>query len=246
MSRAAIALVALLAERAVGLGDVVVAVPGLDVAVEELDEADAALDQPAGDEELPGLDAGAVHVADVLRLLLDVEGVGGRHLHPVGQLEAGDPRLEVVVLGAGLLVPPVELGQEVELPPLVGLGHDRVADVLDQVLGLLLAGVDVGPLVDAGQEGRSPVGDVGDRQAGAHGDVAGQVLVLGPHPVGQPGPHARAREPLVAAVHQPHRLFVVGRIGVHRADDAQVIDVLGRPREDLAHLDAALRHTSGT
>ena len=41
-------------------GDVVVAVPGLDVAVIELDEPHAPLDQPAGDQELPGLDAGAV------------------------------------------------------------------------------------------------------------------------------------------------------------------------------------------
>ena len=119
---------------------------------------------------------GAVQVADVLRLLLDVEGVGGRHLHPVGQLEDWDPGLEVVVLGARLLVLAVELGEQVELPPLVGPGDDRVADVLDQVLGLLLAGVDVRALVDAGQEGGPPVGDVGDGQAGAHGDEAGQVL----------------------------------------------------------------------
>ena len=80
-------LVALLAERAMGAGDVVVAVPGLHVAVEKLHEPDAALDQAAGDQQLPGLHAGAVHVANGLRLLLDVEGVGRRHLHAVGQLE---------------------------------------------------------------------------------------------------------------------------------------------------------------
>ena len=83
-------------------GDVVVAVPGLDVAVVELDEPHAPLDQAAGDQELPGLHARAVGVADVLRLLLDVEGVGGGHLHAVGQLEAGDPRLEGIVLGPRL------------------------------------------------------------------------------------------------------------------------------------------------
>ena len=35
--------------------DVVVAVPGLSGAVPDLDEADAAFEQPAGDHHLPGL-----------------------------------------------------------------------------------------------------------------------------------------------------------------------------------------------
>ena len=45
---------------------VVVAVPGLALAVPDLHEAHAALDQPAGDQNLPGLRAGAIHVEDVL------------------------------------------------------------------------------------------------------------------------------------------------------------------------------------
>ena len=85
----------------------------------ELDEPDAPFDQAPGDEHLPGLDAGTVHGADVTRLLLHVERIGRHHLHPVGQLEAGDSRLEVVILGTRLLVPAIELGQQVELTPLV-------------------------------------------------------------------------------------------------------------------------------
>ena len=46
--------------------DVVVVVPRLAFAVPDLHEAHAALDQPAGDQDLPRLRAGAVHVADVL------------------------------------------------------------------------------------------------------------------------------------------------------------------------------------
>ena len=61
--------------------------------------------------------------------------------------------------------------------------------------------------------------------AGAHGDEAGQVLVLGPQAVGDPGPHAGPRQPAVAAVHQHQRRLVVGHVGVHRADDAHVVDV---------------------
>ncbi len=130
--------------------DVVVSVPGLDVAMVELDEPDASLDQAAGDQELPRLDARAIGVLDVLGLLGDVEGVGRHHLHPVSQLEAGDPRLQGIVLGPGPLVHPVQVRQQVELPALVRLGHRCVADVLDQLLDLAAPGIDVSPLVDAG------------------------------------------------------------------------------------------------
>ncbi len=185
-------LVAVLGQLAVVLRDVVVAVPGLDVAVIELDEPHAPLDQAAGDQELPGLHARPVGVADIPRLLLDVEGVGGGHLHAIRQLEAGDPRIEGVVLGTRLEVPAVQLGQEVELPALVGSGHGRVLDILDQVLDPAAPGVDVGPLVDAGQERRAPVGDVGDRQTGTHRDEAGQVLVFGAQAVGESRPPCSA------------------------------------------------------
>ena len=43
------------------------AVPGLARAVPGLHVADAPLQEPAGDQELAGMDAGAVQVADVLR-----------------------------------------------------------------------------------------------------------------------------------------------------------------------------------
>jgi hypothetical protein len=33
---------------------------------------------------------------------------------------------------------------------------------------------------------------------------------------------------------------MIGCVGLHRADHADVVDVLSRPREDLADLDAAL------
>src|SRR5205823_8212100 len=74
-------LVALFGEAAMVDLDVVMAIPGLTLAVPDLDEADAALNEPAGDEDLLGLRAGAVHIANMLRLLTHVEGVGRLHLH---------------------------------------------------------------------------------------------------------------------------------------------------------------------
>ena len=67
--------------------DVVVIVPGLARAVPHLHKADAAFEQTAGNEQLPGLCAGTVHLADVFGLLLNVERIGGINLHPIGELE---------------------------------------------------------------------------------------------------------------------------------------------------------------
>jgi hypothetical protein len=55
----------------------------------------------------------------VLRLRLHVKGVAGGHLHPVGQLERLEARLQGGVLGPRLLVPAVQIREQVELPPLV-------------------------------------------------------------------------------------------------------------------------------
>ena len=68
----------------------------------------------------------------------------------------------------------------------------------------------------------------------------GQVLVLGAQAVGQPRPDARPDQPGLAAVHQQQRRLVVRHVGVHRADDADVVDVLGGVREQLADLEPAL------
>ena len=139
-------------------------------------------------------------------------------------------------------MPLVEPAHQVELPPLLGKGHRVVADVLDQLVDARVLGVDVGPLVGAGEERGAPVLGRHDRiAAGTHRDEAGQVLVLRAQAVGDPGPHAGALQAAVAAVHQHQRRLMIGHVGVHRADDAQVVDVLlGRAGEQLAHLDAAL------
>ncbi len=74
----------------VGL-DVVVGVPAVDVARVELDEPDAALDQPAG-QQAAGAELGGPGVVEPVeplglgRLAGKVDGLGGRALHPERQL----------------------------------------------------------------------------------------------------------------------------------------------------------------
>jgi hypothetical protein len=221
--------------------EVVMVVPGLARSGPDLDETHALLEKTAGRQELAGLGAGAVGVPDVLGLAREVEDVDRLHLHAVGELEGLDAGLELSVPAPGLLVAPVEGGEEVELAPLlVGRAHG-VADVADELLDVLVLGVEIGPLVGAGQEGGLPVLGLLDRiPSGAHHDETREVLVLAAEAVGDPGAHARAHQPRVAAVQQEQRGLVVGHVGVHRADHADVVDRLRRVLEEFAHLDPAL------
>ena len=97
--------------------DVGVAVPGelvLHAARVDLDEADAALDQPAGGQALAG-DVVATGVVDAVEPLDRVRArasmsiaSGAADLHAVGQLEALDPRRELGLGGEPFAVELVE------------------------------------------------------------------------------------------------------------------------------------------
>ncbi len=138
-------------------------------------------------------------------------------------------------------VPAIHLLDQIELAALLLGGNGAVADVGDQLVDLRELRVDIGSLVTAGQKGRLPVFGILDRVAArAEHDERRQVLIFSPQPVGEPRADARPRQRGVAAVHQHQRRFVIGNVGVHRADHAQLVGVLPQVREQLADLDAAL------
>src|SRR5690606_35543492 len=88
------ALVALLGEIAVIDFDVVVVVPRLAGPVPELDHPHATFDESTGDEALPCVNAGAVHVLNVFWFERHVEGIGRLALHAEGDLETFDAGIE--------------------------------------------------------------------------------------------------------------------------------------------------------
>ena len=141
----------MLAKLAVASFQVVVMVPGLPLAMPELDEPDPALEQPPGGQKLPSVHARAVHLPDVRRFVADVERLGRFRLHPVGQLERLDAGLELGLVAVPLEVLAVELGQQVELGPLRPGADAVVADVRDQLLDVGVPAVQVGSLVDPGR-----------------------------------------------------------------------------------------------
>ena len=129
----------------------------------------------------------------------------------------------------------IEARQQIELPPLIGLRRARALNVRKEFRDLRLARVEIRPLIDAGQKRAAPVRGIRDGQAGTHCHEAGQILILATEAVRQPGTVARAREPLVAGIHQPHALLVIGRVGIDRLDDAETIGMLtGGLLKDLA------------
>src|SRR5438874_876974 len=109
-------------------------VPGLAVAMPELDEADSALQKPAGRQQLPRMNSGTVHLPDRLRLLADVERVGRFRLHTISQLERLDPRLQLGLMLTLFQVPLIQFGEQVELGTLGTRRDTTVADVRDQFL----------------------------------------------------------------------------------------------------------------
>ena len=101
--------------------------------------------------------------------------------------------------------------------------------------------VDVRPLVGARQKRRLPVLRFLNRiAAGAHGDETGQILIFAAQAVSDPRAETGPNLPGLAAVHKHERGLVVGHVGMHRANDGNVVDVPGNVGEYLADFDAAL------
>ncbi len=80
----------------------------------------------------------------------------------------------------------------------------------------------------------------GRRDVRAQHDVAGQVLVVGPQTVGQPGPERRPADLGMAGVHHEHRRLMIRDVRVDGADEADVVGARADVREQFAHVHSAL------
>ena len=101
---------------------VVVGIPTVFVGhVVYLDESDAALDQPPGQQAFAPKRLGAwvgvleaVAPAEALGFAIGVSHFEGRRLHPVGQFVAGDARIKFGKSGPGVPMLQVQIADEVE------------------------------------------------------------------------------------------------------------------------------------
>src|SRR5262249_58823928 len=116
---------------------------------------------------------------DVPRLAADVERILCVALHAVSQLERLNAGFELRIVGPLLLMPLVQLQEQIELCALLCRRHPRITDVLDEAVDARMPRVGIRALAGARQKAGLPVLRLLNRiTAGAHGDEAGKVLDL--------------------------------------------------------------------
>ena len=218
--------------------EIAVGVPGL---VEQLHEADTALEEPAGEETVAGI-AGLGRIGDPvaiengLRLAGEIHQLRRARLEPVRHLVALDPGgdLRIADRVEGERVEPVERVERGSLRfPVDPLG---VGEIEDRIAGAAKGGA----AVEGGEEAGAVVARsaAGASGAGQH-DIAGKILRLAPQAVERPGPEARPAELLRAGVHQNLRRRVIDRVGLHRTDDADVVGDSPDVGQQLARIEPA-------
>ena len=145
-------------------------------------------------------------------------------------------------VGPGLLqVVAIHLLDQVEVQTLQSVRCGRVRDERDlRPVGADPGRADRRTLIDRRQERRAPVVHAAVAEVRADGDVSREVLVLGPEPVRDPGPHARPDERIAAGVEFQQRSPVPRVRPVHRVDHAEVVHAAGQMGEQLADRDPAL------
>ena len=214
---------------------------GVPAFVVDVDEPHAALDHPprqqAGPRERRLVRVGAVHLQRVLALAVQVHQLGGRRLQAEGHLVGGDARgdLRIAVPGQA---PVIERADQVERVALKLASTPGGLETLR--IGIaLVAQADAG--IDRRQEPARPVGRAAaDAAAGRHHDEGGQVAGLRAETVDDPRTKARPARLRKTRVEEDLRRRVIELVGVHRLDDADVVDDLRQVRQHLGQFRAAL------
>src|SRR5687768_9263200 len=161
-------------------------VPRLVIAEIDLHHADAALAQSLGNQAAASKLAIPVALPRFLRLPGDVGRFRSRRLHAEGDLRGLNRsfKLRIVTLLAHVIA--IHCGQQVELLALYFTGKRFVANVLNELVGVFLLRVEVGPLVNGGEKCRAPKGMAKNRQARTKHYVTGQIRVLGTETISKP------------------------------------------------------------
>ena len=219
--------------------EVAVLVPGF---VEKFDEADAAFDESSGEEAVVGeggfAGGGTVELLDVFGFAGDVGDFGGDVLHAEGHFEGVDAALDFGVADRveAFLVEAVDGVDGGAL----GVAGDAfgIGEVEDGIAG----GAELDAFVNGGEEAGAPVGGAagGALLAGGHDHEGGEVVGFRSEGVGDPGAEGGAAELLGAGGEEDLGGGVVEGLGVHGADEGDVVGLRADVGEDFGHLDAGL------
>ena len=220
--------------------DVIVAVPRLEITKVYLRDAHAALHHAQRHQTAAAEFVIAVASHGCRGLLAEVEYIRRFRLHAERDFHGGDAGFQLRLMSYAIHIGAIQFTHQRKLPFLISRAETAVADVLQQLPRLFLSTGDIGTLVHRWQEGGVPKLRAQHRITGTQHDEARQVLVLRPQPIREPGAERRPARQSVPAIHHEQRRPVIPVVGVHRADDADVVDVRANLRKNLADLDAAL------
>ena len=134
----------------------------------------------------------------------------------------------------------VQLAERIEILPPLSLAEARR---IRQVKHRVAHRAELDALILRRQEPAAPQPVVQRLAAGAlghHHDERRQVGALAAEPIGQPRADRRASGDLETGLEERDGRVVVDRLGVHRADEAQLVGGLGRVRQQLADPRAGL------
>lgn len=199
------------------------------VAMIELDESDVSFSEPPSEQAVAGvgsglIDLGTVEFANVLGFRFQVGQLGHAELHAAGHLVLADAGFDFGIADVGKALA-VELGDSLEhRRSLVG-GHPwRIGEVEDG----LAATTEGDPLESTWEETAAPESreqalagtGFGD---GNHDHEGGQVGVEGAEAVIHPGTEAGSTGLLASGLEEGDGWIVIDGLGVHRADEAEVV-----------------------
>ena len=196
----------------------------------DLDEADTSLDEAAGEKAFGAEGAGfflveAVHLAGGRGFGIEVDEVGGFHLHAGGELEAFDAAEEFGLAGVVVSVAVVERGEEVELPALIVLRNVGGAGEVDDG-GTV--GSEEGSLIGGWEEAGTPVEVAAlDALVVAEDDVAREFFVFGAEAERDPGAGAGESRAGNAGIDLVQGGDVVVGLAVEGLHEGEVIGMFG-------------------
>ena len=223
--------------------EVVVGIPAAQVA---LDEPDAALREPPGQQAL-GAEVGRGGVVEPVEVAGWPRSPSRCPASPGPRSAAGRPartrrsahRARRRARGSRRAA--IHLGDQVELEPLEVAPGLAVADEGDPgLLRLQPAMPERRPLVGGGEEPRAEVVRAALREVLADRHVSREVLVLAAQPISDPRAHAGPDERVAAGVPFQHGTAVPRVRAVHRVDHAEVVGAPCQVREQRADPEPAL------
>ena len=209
--------------------------------VEELHEAHAALDEPAGEQAVHGeawlARLGAVQLERLGRFLRHVHEFGRAGLHAVGHLEGIDARGDLGIADRREM-PLIKVLHEVERLPLHRLGDAcGIGQVEDWVAGFAERHALVNRRQKAAAVERRAAAQTARR---VEHDKARKVLRFAAQPVQRPRAEARPAELARTRLHQDLAGSVIERVGGHRLDDRDVVSHFRQVRKGFGNLSAGL------